>query len=51
MSELIQWPRAKYWTASWNPVLPNGKFTNKIEEFPVHLQIHQVPWAKKGETK
>lgn len=21
MSELIQWPRAKYWTASWNPVI------------------------------
>lgn len=26
--------------------LPNGKFTNKIEEFPKHLQIRQVPWAK-----
>lgn len=24
--------------------LPNGKFTNKIEEFPKHLQIRQVPW-------
>lgn len=21
MSELIQWPRAKYWTAQWNPVI------------------------------
>lgn len=31
--------------------LPNGKFTNKIEEFPKHLQIRQVPWATKGETK
>lgn len=31
--------------------LPNGKFTNKIEEFPKHLQIRQVPWAKKGEAK
>ena len=31
--------------------LPNGKFTNKIEEFPAHLQIRQVPWATKGETK
>lgn len=31
--------------------LPNGKFTNKIEEFPAHLQIRQVPWAKEGETK
>lgn len=28
--------------------LPNGKFTNKIEEFPAHLQIRQVPWAKEG---
>ena len=26
---------------------PNGKFTNKIEEFPKHLQIRQVPWATK----
>jgi protein gp37 len=26
--------------------LSNGKFTNKIEEFPKHLQIRQVPWAK-----
>lgn len=26
--------------------LPNGKFTNKIEEFPKHLQIRQVPWAE-----
>lgn len=25
--------------------LPNGKFTKKIEEFPGHLQIRQVPWA------
>lgn len=25
--------------------LPNGKFTNKIEEFPEHLRIRQVPWA------
>lgn len=24
--------------------LPNGKFTNKIEDFPKHLQIRQVPW-------
>jgi protein gp37 len=29
--------------------LPNGKFTNKIEEFPKHLQIRQVPWAKEEE--
>ena len=31
--------------------LPSGKFTNKIEEFPEHLQIRQVPWAnsEKGE--
>ena len=29
--------------------LPNGKFTNKIEEFPKHLQIRQVPWVKEGE--
>lgn len=28
--------------------LPNGKFTNKIEEFPEHLQIRQVPWAKES---
>ena len=21
MSELIQWPRAKYWTAQWNPII------------------------------
>ena len=28
--------------------LPSGKFTNKIEEFPKHLQIRQVPWAEKG---
>ncbi|MBQ1429481.1 MAG: DUF5131 family protein [Kiritimatiellae bacterium] len=21
MSELIQWPKAKYWTAQWNPVI------------------------------
>lgn len=26
--------------------LPNGRFTNKIEEFPKHLQIRQVPWSK-----
>ena len=26
--------------------LSSGKFTNKIEEFPKHLQIRQVPWAK-----
>ena len=26
--------------------LPNGKFTNKIEEFPRHLQIRQVPWKQ-----
>ena len=34
--------------------LPTGKFTNKIEEFPAHLQIRQVPWAiseTKGTTK
>lgn len=31
--------------------LPNGKFTNKIEEFPAHLQIRQVPWAKEGGVK
>ena len=31
--------------------LPNGKFTNKIEEFPAHLRIRQVPWAEKGERK
>lgn len=30
--------------------LPNGKFTNKIEEFPAHLQIRQVPWAKESKT-
>ena len=35
-------------------VLPSGKFTNKIEEFPKHLQIRQVPWLvheEKGEYK
>ncbi|MCR5838352.1 MAG: phage Gp37/Gp68 family protein, partial [Kiritimatiellae bacterium] len=21
MSELIQWPKAKYWTAQWNPII------------------------------
>ena len=31
--------------------LHNGKFTNKIEEFPKHLQIRQVPWAKEGEAE
>ena len=31
--------------------LPNGKFTNKIEEFPKHLQIRQVPWAQEGKEK
>lgn len=31
--------------------LPNGKLTNKIEEFPAHLQIRQVPWAKEGEMR
>lgn len=30
--------------------LPNGKFTNKIEEFPAHLRIRQVPWAKESQT-
>ena len=30
--------------------LPNGKFTNKIEEFPEHLRIRQVPWAKESQT-
>ena len=30
--------------------LPNGRFTNKIEEFPEHLRIRQVPWAKEGEA-
>lgn len=29
--------------------LPNGRFTNKIDEFPEHLRIRQVPWAKEGE--
>lgn len=32
-------------------VLPNGRFTNKIEEFPKHLQIRQVPWGSKEESK
>ena len=26
--------------------LSNGKFTNKIEEFPKNLQIRQVPWNR-----
>lgn len=26
--------------------LQDGRFTNKIEEFPAHLRIRQVPWAK-----
>ena len=26
--------------------LSSGKFTNKIEEFPKHLQIRQIPWVK-----
>jgi len=26
--------------------LQDGRFTNKIEEFPPHLRIRQVPWAK-----
>lgn len=26
--------------------LPSGRFTNKIDEFPEHLRIRQVPWAK-----
>ena len=30
--------------------LPSGKFTNKIDEFPKHLQIRQVPWATKGDA-
>ena len=25
--------------------LQNGKFTNKIDEFPEHLRIRQVPWG------
>ena len=25
-------------------VLPNGMFTNKIDDFPKHLQVRQVPW-------
>lgn len=29
--------------------LPDGRFTNRIEEFPAELRIRQVPWAKKGE--
>lgn len=29
--------------------LSNGKFTKNIEEFPKHLQIRQVPWAKNEE--
>ena len=29
--------------------LSSGKFTNKIEEFPKHLQIRQVPWTKEGD--
>lgn len=28
--------------------LSNGKFTNKIEEFPQHLQVRQVPWVRGG---
>ena len=28
--------------------LPDGRFTNRIEEFPEHLRIRQVPWAKEG---
>ena len=27
--------------------LPDGSFTNKIEDFPEHLRIRQVPWTKK----
>ena len=26
--------------------LPNGRFTNKIDEFPEHIRIRQVPWAR-----
>ena len=26
--------------------LPDGRFSNKIEEFPEHLRIRQVPWFK-----
>lgn len=29
--------------------LPNGKFTNKIDDFPEHLRIRQVPWAVREE--
>ena len=31
--------------------LLDGEFTNKIEEFPKHLRIRQVPWATKGASK
>lgn len=31
--------------------LPNGKFTNKIDEFPEYLRIRQVPWAYTKEAK
>ena len=31
--------------------LPNGKFTNKIGEFPQHLRVRQVPWVEEARTK
>lgn len=30
--------------------LPNGNFTNKIDEFPENLRIRQVPWTTKEEA-
>ena len=31
--------------------LPDGRFVNTLLDFPKHLRIRQVPWAKQGETK
>ena len=41
MSELIQWPRAKYWTAQWNPVIGCKPCS------PACANCYAAAWAKR----
>ena len=58
MSNFIQWPVAKYWEKTWNPMIGchpcspvfvkqldiDGECVKEISRFPKHLQIRQIPW-------
>ena len=41
MSELIQWPKAKYWTAQWNPVIGCKPISPACEN------CYAAAWAKR----